>query len=185
MQILFNLVCSFKFLFYLCKINENAGFSLNNGLASDMKDRIKQLMESQHMTQQTFADFLGISSASLSSIFNGRTKPTLNTVEAIRNKFSKISLDWLMYGNGPMFMDQQPSPEGASSSSPQESMKGRTPESPSLFPTSATLQFDGVAQPGKKAYHEELKTIDKPKRQITEIRIFFNDQTWETFVPKK
>ena len=71
-----------------------------------MKDRIRQLMESQHMTQQTFSDFIGISSASLSSIFNGRTKPTLNTVEAIRSKFTKISLDWLMFGKGPMFTDQ-------------------------------------------------------------------------------
>ena len=25
-----------------------------------MKDRIKRLMESQHMTQQTFADFIGL-----------------------------------------------------------------------------------------------------------------------------
>lgn len=49
-----------------------------------MKDRIKRLMESQHMTQQDFADYIGISSASLSSIFTGRTKPTLNTVEAIK-----------------------------------------------------------------------------------------------------
>lgn len=71
-----------------------------------MKDRIRQLMESQHMTQQTFADFIGISTASLSSIFTGRTKPTLNTVEAIRSKFSTINLDWLMYGQGPMFKDQ-------------------------------------------------------------------------------
>ena len=70
-----------------------------------MKDRIKQLMESQHMTQQSFSDFIGISSASLSSIFNGRTKPTLNTVEAIRTKFTKINLDWLLYGSGPMFRD--------------------------------------------------------------------------------
>ena len=72
-----------------------------------MKDRIKRLMESQHMTQQTFADFIGISSASLSSIFNGRTKPTLNTVEAIKGKFPTISLDWLMYGSEPIFGIQQ------------------------------------------------------------------------------
>lgn len=25
----------------------------------------------------------------------------------------------------------------------------------------------------------------RPERKITEIRIFFDDQTWETFVPKK
>ena len=68
-----------------------------------MKDRIRQLMESQHMTQQTFSDFIGISSASLSSIFTGRTKPTLNTVEAIKSKFTKINIYWLLLGKVNMF----------------------------------------------------------------------------------
>ena len=70
-----------------------------------MKDRIRQLMLHQHMSQQTFADILGLSPASLSSIFNDRTKPTLNHVDAIKKKFPSINLDWLMYGNGPMFLD--------------------------------------------------------------------------------
>ena len=43
-----------------------------------MKDRIKHIMEEQHMSQQVFADFIGLSPATLSSIFNGRTRPTLN-----------------------------------------------------------------------------------------------------------
>ena len=66
-----------------------------------MKDRIRQIMESQHMTQQVFAQFIEMSPASLSSIFNGRTKPTLNIVEAIKKKIPDISIDWLMFGSGP------------------------------------------------------------------------------------
>ena len=31
----------------------------------------------------------------------------------------------------------------------------------------------------------EVKTIDKPQRRITEIRVFYDDQTWETFIPQK
>ena len=53
---------------------------------TEMKDRIRQIMEAQHMTQQTFANFIGINAASLSSIFNERTRPTLNIVEAIKSK---------------------------------------------------------------------------------------------------
>jgi len=30
-----------------------------------------------------------------------------------------------------------------------------------------------------------VKKINKPQRSITEIRIFFDDQTFESFVPKK
>ena len=71
-----------------------------------MKDRIKMIMESQHMTQQTFAQFIQMSPASLSSIFNGRTKPTLTIVEAIKNRIPSLSLEWLLSGTGPMYMDQ-------------------------------------------------------------------------------
>ena len=51
-----------------------------------MKDRIRDLMESLHKSQQEFAQMIEMSPASLSSIFNGRTKPTLTIVEAIRTQ---------------------------------------------------------------------------------------------------
>ena len=57
-----------------------------------MKDRIKQLMMSQHMTQQGFAEFLGVSPAALSSLFSGRSNPTLNYVDAIKISFCEIGL---------------------------------------------------------------------------------------------
>lgn len=153
-----------------------------------MKDRIKRLMESQHMTQQDFADYIGISSASLSSIFTGRTKPTLNTVEAIKGKYPTISLDWLMYGKEPMFPD-------TTSTSQKESQGNVIPESVNLFNDipAGTLPFvddepQKMVQPVNKERNivqTSVKYIDKPQRNITEIRIFFDDQTWETFVPKK
>lgn len=48
-----------------------------------MKDRIRQLMEDQHLTQQNFAQMIGISTATLSNIFNGKTNPSLSIVECI------------------------------------------------------------------------------------------------------
>ena len=77
-----------------------------------MKDRIRQIMESQHMTQQVFADYIQQSPATLSSIFNGRTRPTLNIVEAIKKKIPNISTDWLMFGSGDMYLPENDSLEG-------------------------------------------------------------------------
>ena len=37
-----------------------------------MKDRIKQLMDDQHLTQQSFAQLIGSTPATLSNIFNGK-----------------------------------------------------------------------------------------------------------------
>ena len=70
-----------------------------------MKDRIKRIMESQHMTQQVFAQFIKIAPATLSGIFNGRTNPSLNIVESIKQSLPSISTDWLIFGQGPMYMD--------------------------------------------------------------------------------
>ena len=72
-----------------------------------MKDRIKQIMDSQQMSQQSFAAFLDISPATLSSIFTGRTKPTLSTVEAIKMKIPNINTDWLMFGSVNMYSDSK------------------------------------------------------------------------------
>lgn len=153
-----------------------------------MKDRIKHLMESQHMTQQTFAEFLGISSAALSSMFNGRTNPTLNTVDAIRRKFSKINLDWLLYGNGPMFLDETNSDSNAahagSNQSQEQSLDFGTVSSGSRPVPYSTMTSHNSNYSGGQESNMAVKIIDKPQRKITEIRIFFDDQTWETFVPK-
>ena len=76
------------------------------------------IMESQHMTQQTFAQFIQISPASLSSIFTGRTKPTLAIAEAIKSKLPTLSTDWLLFGSGPMYMTGKSDSESTTENTP-------------------------------------------------------------------
>ena len=143
-------------------------------------------MESQHMTQQNFADYLGISSASLSSLFNDRTRPTLNHVDAIRKRFPNINLDWLMYGKGPMFHDEENAPVDMSVSSAEQSQEPTLDfqAAPAAVPLHPFPQ-QSVRPAPYKTDENILKNIDKHQRKITEIRVFYDDQTWETFVPKK
>ena len=144
------------------------------------------------MTQQVFADYIQQSPATLSSIFNGRTRPTLNIVEAIKKKIPNISTDWLMFGAGEMYLPQN-------EASDQEENASNGP----LQIQNPMLDFDaipsptpqnGVQQPSNSnsvrntrldLERQEVKTLDKPQRRITEIRVFYDDQTWETFVPQK
>lgn len=155
-----------------------------------MKDRIRQLMIAQHMNQQSFADVLEISPASLSSIFNDRTKPTLNHIDAIKKKFPSINLDWLMYGRGPMFLDDvsqgndmRPSAVSSSESVLQFDVATSTPSESK--PEQPRLDFSSSRDYAQMAEKTTMKYIDNNMRKITEIRIFYDDQTWETFVPKK
>ena len=161
-----------------------------------MKDRIRQIMESQHMTQQVFADYIGQSPATLSSIFNGRTRPTLNIVEAIKKKIPNISTDWLMFGSGEMYQDI---PQRADTTLPQSetgvegSIQVQHPTLDFDHPQQSTSQnvispysnSNGVKNTRPEIVREEIKFVDKPQRKVIEIRVFYDDQTWDTFVPAK
>ena len=161
-----------------------------------MKDRIRQIMESQHMTQQVFADYIGQSPATLSSIFNGRTRPTLNIVEAIKKKIPNISTDWLMFGSGDMFLSdynvENMSQDTASLGGdlhlfPQNPMLDFE-ASPSPTPQFASSQApisNSVKSTRPEIIREEVKFVDKPQRRIMEIRVFYDDQTYDTFIPSK
>lgn len=156
----------------------------------EMKDRIRQIMESQHMSQQTFANFIGMSAASLSSIFNNRTKPTLNTVEAIKSKMPRLSTDWLMFGRGSMFIDDTPTTDPSPAEDTDIGSEHVTDFGggvPDLFggnQTGASVQ-QSVHRHVESVIRPEVKYVERPQRQITEIRVYFDDLTYETFVPKK
>lgn len=178
------------FLLYLCKVNVNALFwGLTHQIEAIMKDRIRNIMESRKMTQQEFAEFIGMSPASLSSIFNGRTRPTLNIVEAIKNKIPSISTDWLMFGTGTMYESESSNVEQSKEETHSSTASGMLDFSAQGEIPTPDLFTDTSAQRVPKMTPNQAKNIinilDKKTRKITEIRIFFDDKTWETFVPKE
>ena len=160
-----------------------------------MKDRIKQIMDGQHMTQQEFSEFLNIAPATLSSILRGRTRPTLSIVDAIVARFPDISTDWLLFGKGPMMRSAEAETDAVASSGSTSGSElmldlpdAETPSHQQLSSTQTSFGADKLAQQRNAALQEQLamvKSFDKQQRRITEIRIFYDDQTWETFVPKK
>jgi transcriptional regulator with XRE-family HTH domain len=161
-----------------------------------MKDRIRQIMESQHMTQQLFADYIGQSPATLSSIFNGRTRPTLNIVEAIKKKIPNINTDWLMFGSGDMYLPQNTpdqdlfsEAEGTPGTHPiEQNLMLNFDDAPVQAPQNVVQQpqnYNSVRNTHPEIVREEVKFVDKPQRKVIEIRVFYDDQTWDTFVPAK
>ena len=90
-----------------------------------------------------------------------------------------------------MFKDQVTEPNSSSgeagmmSPGVSEGMLDFPNPTPSSLPESEQINSPYSDNMYKSPSRTEVKYIDKPQRRITEIRIFFDDQTWETFVPKK
>ena len=145
------------------------------------------------MTQQVFADFLQQSPATLSSIFNGRTRPTLQVIDAIKSKIPDISIEWLLYGTGDMYISHPQGAEdsilGGQMSGQEQTLNFDSPLSSNNNVPQNSVQNVGFQQ-GVKSTHpeivrEEIKIVDKQPRKVTEIRVYYDDQTYETFVPAK
>lgn len=195
-----------------------------------MKERIRQIMNREAMSQQDFASTLGISPATLSSILNGRTNPSNNLVQAVHRAFPKININWLMFGEGtsdnssvhsdvdsseviespvevvPLSSDHITS-EDVSSSKYDHGYDNKGENLGDLFSSSTSKSTSTEprnqvrngslrenvphSQPrqepsrhiSEETIPQKRNSIDIPRREIREIRVFYSDGTYETFGP--
>ena len=145
-------------------------------------------MQKEEMTAAQFAEKIGLSPSSLSHILNGRNNPSLDVVMKIHKACNYVNLPWLIYGEGEMEWKAEVS------KSEEAGIVGV-----SLFDESAFFTSEGTEErenrkemapkapvyAPKEIVREEIKYIEKPARKITEIRIFFDNGTYETFRPDK
>lgn len=185
---------------YLCKVNKNSRkmteLEQEQGM-TDVGDRIKKVMEWKQMSQQDFAQTIKMSPASLSSIFNGRTKATLNHAMAIHSVYPEIRTDWLLYNEGEMLesgaepvqpAEASPTPQGMELAGDlfASQQQPRAYAAPVPHPSSSG-SADAV---GKRSVYaaptDVIKPVEVPvKRNVKEIRVFYDDGTYESFVPSK
>ena len=150
-----------------------------------MKDRIRALMNHMGMSQKDFAKEIRISPGTLSSIFSGRNKPTLNVINNIHERFPEVNMDWLMNGKDEMFTSSSPDLSQIETNevgSPTVS----SPVSGIPIQPGFINQLSGSQQmpPQTSNFTHEGKIFDKPARKIAEIRVFYDDGTFETFSAK-
>lgn len=170
----------------------------------NLKDRIKEIMDSKRMNNKVFATETGINEGTLSLLLRGKTQPTLKHYEAIHTRFPDIAMEWLFDGKGPMYQEQALSKSDADASANRQQPAAAT-STPSLSgdisssnnvaqgmggsPVHSSTLFDqGSYKNGLGSSSNEknvVKIINNHQRKITEIRVFYDDQTWESFVPKK
>ena len=133
---------------------------------------------------------IGIAPATLSGIFNGRTQPTLATAKAIHDCFPAISLNWLMFGEGEMTgTASSASPlinneDGLSFELPEGAAPSASAPSASAAPSSASAA-QGPKQRRGDVVDTLVKNADKTERKISEIRVFFDDGTYEVYLSFK
>ncbi len=147
-----------------------------DAINNTMEGRIRQIMEDKQMSQKDFAERTNISPASLSSIFNGRTRATNNHTLAIHQAFPEININWLLFGEGSMY-------ENPSSVS-EHQVPLADAKTQELFPAESVRATMSVHQRWPEV-PEVVQKVEKPRREVKEIRVFYDDGTYESFIPQK
>lgn len=154
-----------------------------------MRDRIRLIMESEHLTPSAFADRLQLGRAVVSHILNGRNNPSLDVVTRILSKMNYINPDWLISGNGDMYKTDSgkthTSQNSTLSNSSQQDLFAQTTISlPSALQEDEYLKESEVKQPKNEIENNVNQQIiyqKTPDRKIAKIIIYYSDNTFETF----
>ncbi len=72
--------------------------------------RITSILKHYQLTAQGFADKIGMQRSTLSHIFLGRNKPSLDMLTKISDAFPEVSMDYIIAGEGELLKpDKSPS----------------------------------------------------------------------------
>ncbi len=156
----------------------------------EIKDRIRIIMEREKVPPRVFAETIGVQQSTLSHILNDRNKPSLEVVMKLHQKYDYVNLEWLLYGKGEMMASQEETSFSSSSNSDylpslfDENLINSSKE-PAISENRKEMPLRNAENAPKEIVKQEIRYIEKPARKITEIRIFFDDNTYETFRPEK
>jgi transcriptional regulator with XRE-family HTH domain len=157
-----------------------------------MKERLIQLLDLEQLSPSKFADLIGVQRSSISHIISGRNKPSFDFLTKTLRAFPGLNASWLLLGEGTMYeqmgrkvsgnlFDASPASEGLSeehisANDPSEDAISPSPET-ELPPASPEINADPAApQPERK--------MEAPgKKQVVQVMVFYDDDTFRTFRP--
>ncbi len=132
----------------------------------EMNSRISLVLKTKNMSSAQLADELGVQRSGISHILNGRNKPSLDFILRIIKKYPDISVNWLLFGEGPM-MNPYPS-------SPSESeIKPKTTAQRSMLELFNDLgkEDENYATPAQQKSHVEGSQYDLNQKVAGDITI--------------
>lgn len=149
-----------------------------------IKDRFKMIMDREKLTAGAFAENIGVAQATISHILGPRNKyPSTEVILRLHQRYTDINLEWLLTGQGNMSNNPNPS-ESNGLDYPLFA------ENPENLPNEAEedenrkeIALETTSKAPKEIVKQEIIYKERPPRKITEIRIFFDDNTYETFKP--
>jgi transcriptional regulator with XRE-family HTH domain len=156
-----------------------------------MVNRIFTFIESLQLTPTEFADKIGVSRASISSIKTGRTQPTLSLVEKIKQRFPEIDINWLILGEGDAPIVNRSESEIELFSDDEVKAEIEVAQNSSNDDTANEYQAVYIAETPRKTEEEPqvinretdvlVQSTSEIKRSVKKVILLYDDGSFEEF----
>ena len=147
------------------------------------------IMDREKLTAGAFAESIGVAQATISHILGPRNKyPSTEVILRLHQRYNDINLEWLLTGQGEM--SNTPSDSDSSIESgfdyplfAENSVNPSKETGPAENRKEIALETPVNAT--KEIVKQEIIYKERSPRKITEIRIFFDDNTFSVTVKSK
>ncbi len=140
-----------------------------------MKDRIAHIIRAKNLTAAEFALRLGIQPSNISHLLSGRNNPSLDFVKKLKETFPEYSLEWIIFGRGPITVSEPFAPV-----TPIEPVSTDTYVEIPVEPMAEETLFD---QP--KAEEKRLdQLMPSPTGTLKQIILVYSDNSFEQLSPR-
>ncbi|MBQ7297886.1 MAG: helix-turn-helix transcriptional regulator [Alistipes sp.] len=145
-----------------------------------MKDKLRDLLESEGLKPGQFAEMLGINPAGVSHLLAGRNKPGFELLQKILRRFPRVNPDWLLLDQGAMYRTTV-------------SESTSTVTEPELANSIGSVNETAPIASSGNLFEEKPTTPRMPSQQkgisskanVARVVIFYEDQTFESFTPSQ
>lgn len=147
--------------------------------------QIKEIISREGLTSAAFAEAVGLSTAIVSQMATGKRPITAQSQERIKEAFPHVNAEWMDKGSGPyeaeMCANEMPSlKSGGGSADGGDLFYGYGRNLPDKS-GSSTKSGGHAANVGSHPENVETSPSAAPARRIVEIKVFYDDGTYETY----
>lgn len=145
-----------------------------------IKERILEFLKSENKSSAHFAQEIGVQPSAISHIISGRNKPSLDFIIKMINRYPSLSIEWLIFGKGSMYVDKLQnelfSKDGESKIKHEDVLSSDRHEDHFIMEESIDNENNGDKN------QTSAKTI-KNKKKAARIVVFYDDSTFTEHFP--
>lgn len=167
--------------------------------ANSVATRLKEIIYFLGLSDSQFADKCEISRATLSLLLSGKNKKVSDVLlSQIHNSFPEVSIVWLLFGEGEMIINQSVGNQSSletpinlfedqiTNPSDQEEEEYTNLNTlnhiENIVKSAVNKSFDSILN--NRFFSLKNESSDNNRRKVKQITVYYEDSTFETFLPE-